>query len=230
MQGHWFKVLEKDEALKIRDDLHDLGWSQGKARTEELTGTIKQNLELLPGRDGEVVTKASQLICQNLMQQPEFQLWSYPGRMTSVKFNNYKDAGTYNRHTDAPFMGQVRTDFAVTVFLSDPDKYEGGVLNLETPNGDVWEVKGEPGQAFVYPCGQPHWVTPVTDGERISAIGWIESKIQEEWKRDCLAQLRECSAAFEERMFKDETGDFRKWFVDIGQVHSCLMRQWFPSK
>lgn len=225
MEVKVFDVLTPERAQEIRDLLMQHDWKEGKARTAELTGTIKQNLELKPGEDGDLVTKLSQECTGKVTQDPGVVPFVLPKQSTLFKFNNYKDTGTYNRHTDAPFMGPVRTDFACTVFLTDPDSYEGGVLNIESDFGDIIEVKGKQGQAVVYRCGRPHWVTPVTKGERICAIGWIQSAVKEPWKREVLRDLLRLSRDLESKM-DYEGGNEREWFVDVGKVHSALHRQW----
>lgn len=225
MEFQVFDVLDPKRAQDIRDVLMKQDWQAGKARTAELTGTIKKNLELKPQEDGELVTKLATECTQSVMTHSDAQMMMLPKQSTVFKFNNYKDTGTYNRHTDAPWMGPVRTDFACTVFLTDPDTYEGGVLNIENANGDLIEVKGKQGQAVVYRCGRPHWVTPVTDGERICAIGWIQSTIREAYKREILLDCLRLSRELEANMNYDG-GNEREWFVDVGKIHSGLHRMW----
>ena len=225
MQAKLYRLFSDEQALAIREQLKGMEWKQGQARTKELTGTIKQNLEVKP-EDGEEAKALSLWITRSLMHHPGIASETVPMQSTAFKFNNYKDAGTYNRHTDAPFMGPVRTDFAATVFLSDPDTYEGGELHIEQLDGEI-VVKGRAGEVFVYECGNPHWVTPVTEGERISAIGWIQSRFPDKFQRDTLRACRKITQEMEKVMDPSDPNDkAREWFVDLGHIHSALFRKW----
>lgn len=225
-------LISPAEAREIRNAIADLPWQEGKARTPELTGTIKQNLELLPTRDGETVKTLSKRLTDAVLTHPEIAPALLPKQATNFKFNNYKDTGTYNRHTDAPYMGPVRTDFSCTIFLTEPDEYEGGELNIETPAHELISFKGHAGQAVVYECGQPHWVSPVTDGERISAIGWIQSVLSDPRRREVAVDIRRVCRQIEDHMNNQDPEnhpsqeELRTWFVDLGKVHGMLYREW----
>ena len=83
---------------------------------------------------------------------------------------------------------QLRTDLSFTLFLSDPDSYEGGELNLSMTAGDI-DAKPAAGTLILYPSGAIHQVKPVTSGSRLACIGWIESRIQRDDQREILFDL-----------------------------------------
>ncbi len=142
-------------------------------------------------------------------------------------FNKYTGGGTYNKHTDAPFMHETRTDLACTMFLTDPDSYEGGELCIEQPNGAIIKHKGKKGDCIIYDCGAPHWVTPVTKGERICGIAWIQSNVRDPRKREVLHDMYTMCNEMEPLVdYKDEECKYRKWFVYLGKTHGNLMRFW----
>ncbi len=230
MQLKLYQVLTPEEAEEMRVLLETQDWQEGKARTEELTGYIKRNKELKPKQDGELVTALSAKITQKIANHPEAAVDMSLMKMTGVKFNKYGDdqpGGEYKRHTDAPWMGPVRTDFTCVLALTDPDTYEGGDHYVEDPLGETIVLRPKQGELMLYETGYAHWVEPVTKGSRISALAWAESQIMGERERALCSTLKNLSRDFEAAMLanKDDTR-FRKWFVDIGVVHSGLYRMW----
>ena len=101
------------------------------------------------------------------------------------KFNKYTAGGEYESHVDAAWIGGIRTDYACTLFVSDRKDYEGGELWV----GDKM-TKAEQGHAVIYECGAPHHVTPVTKGERVCAVTWIHSMVQDPYKRKLLIKFQ----------------------------------------
>jgi PKHD-type hydroxylase len=153
--------------------------------------------------------------------------------MTMYKFNKFEknentpDGGAYHRHTDAPWMGDVRTDFTLVLALSDPKTYEGGDHHVVDPHHGEIVFRPEAGELMIYETRYEHWVDPVTDGSRICALAWMESSVMGKDKRAILKKCREISSALEQEMLKEGTpAEYRKWFVDVGVVHSALMRMW----
>jgi PKHD-type hydroxylase len=153
--------------------------------------------------------------------------------MTGCKFNKYDQdtqpaGGEYRRHTDAPWMGPVRTDFTVVLGLTDPDTYEGGDHFVEDPlTKELWEFRLNKGDCLVYETGYAHWVTPVTKGSRICALSWLESQVSDERQRGLLVTLRKLSQTMEAKMLENkDQPEYRDWFVDVGVVHSGLYRMW----
>jgi len=218
-----YEILTEEEADGILEQIIPLEWKVGKARTKELTGTVKRNLEL-GGKDYPIVKSLCDMIATRLVDNTELRLDWCLKQAQEPKFNNYVSSGTYGRHVDAAVMGKVRTDMACTVFLTDPDTYEGGVLTIEGPDGPI-EHKGKKGEAFVYTCGYPHYVTPVTSGQRICAITWFESLVRDPKKRELLKNLVALCRTFESKV-NDDNDEFRPWVVDVGKIHTDLCRMW----
>lgn len=232
MQCNIYTVMDPVEAEKLRVVLETQDWKVGQARTEELTGYIKRNKELRPKVDGELITalseKASNAIttCEPLVTETQLL------KMTRCKFNKfdaeeYEGGAEYKRHTDAPWMGPCRTDFTMVLALSDSSSYEGGEHHVDVPSGADQIFTLEAGQALVYETGYAHWVAPVTKGTRICALSWIESQVGTERQRGILATIRGMSRELEAEMLENKDDPrFRKWFVDIGVIHSGLHRMW----
>lgn len=221
-----YNLLSEDEADKMLTSLNRLDkWEEGQARTKELTGTVKQNLEI--PRNDPHSQAASKVLIKNLRAIKEFSDYVFPHKIFSIKFNKYEGSGTYHRHTDAAFMGEVRTDYACTIFLTDPDTYEGGELCIEHPSGAVFKHKGKKGDCVIYPCGSPHWVAPVTEGVRISGITWIQSLYRDSRQRENIQILRKVEHALEEAAEMDnEECLYRQLMVDVCRVDGDLTKMW----
>lgn len=221
-----YEILTPEEADNLVDQLVQLDeWKQGQARTEALTGTVKQNLEI--DRNHPSSLAASDILCKKLLACDPFQKDHLPHKIFSVKFNKYTKTGAYNRHTDSATMHQVRTDLACTIFLTDPDSYEGGELCIEQRDGTIFKHKGKKGHCVVYKCGAPHWVTPVTKGSRISGVTWIESYLRNEQQRDILSRMRRFLVEVEKDIDHDNPKcKFRTWMTNVSSIESNLMRMW----
>jgi PKHD-type hydroxylase len=201
-----YRVLSEDEALDIVARIKQREWEQGKASTVKATGTTKRNLELLPT---DPVAKEQLDRISKAIKASNIWPNQFIHRMSPPKFNRHQDGGTYGLHADAAFMGDVRTDLACTVFLTDD--YEGGELQIGTT-----KVKAKPGCAVVYECWRPHSVLPVTKGERICAITWMQSHIKTADQRELLNMLHEVTM---------QVGN-QEQFAKLGAVHERLVKLW----
>lgn len=197
-----YQILSKEEALAVAEKTRTLEWSQGKARTKELTGTVKQNSEIL-----DHVTL--QAIGKRIINNAAIQLDHIPLKLHPPKFSRYSDGQHYAIHTDAPWMNVTRTDLSCTLWLSDD--YDGGELIV---GGQPF--RGEPGQCLIYNCGQPHEVKPVTRGARICAVTWIQSRIRDPIKREYASDFRKFLSNFEDSPL----------FLEGGRLYSALLRRW----
>jgi PKHD-type hydroxylase len=185
----------------------------GKASSRKATGTTKRNLEL---QDDNPVAK--ELLGEIAKALKAHALYSehFVSKLVRPKFNWYRDAGEYRTHTDASLMdGGIRTDLACTVFLTDG--YEGGELCI----GGV-EVKGKAGMCVVYDCGLPHYVKPVTEGDRISAITWMQSFIPDSNQRSILNSVHRVTQKFA------QIGD-QEMFAESGSAHERLFKLWMRN-
>jgi len=206
-----YKIITSEASAQLCEVIKGGDWQEGKARTKALTGTIKQNLEL-HGKPDTPIGKIADTLGKTILAHSTVQLDNLPLTANVPKFNKYMNGGHYKRHTDAPWMMSVRTDLACTMWLTEPDTYDGGELCV---NGQ--KVKGKAGEALIYRCGSPHEVTPVTRGERICAITWIQSRVRDEYKRQIVTDLRKFLQNF------DDTSDL---LVQGSAVHSALLRMW----
>jgi PKHD-type hydroxylase len=188
-------------------------WEPGKASTRRASGTTKRNLEL---QDDNPVAKGLLQEIERALKGHALYAEHFVSKIVRPKFNWYRDAGEYRTHTDASLMdGGIRTDLACTVFLTDG--YEGGELCI----GGV-EVKGKAGMCVVYDCGLPHYVKPVTEGDRISAITWMQSFIPDSNQRSILNGVHRVTQKFA------QLGD-PEMFAEAGSAHERLFKLWMRN-
>jgi PKHD-type hydroxylase len=134
-------------------------------------------------------------------------------------FSRSGEGEGYGRHVDNAWMRGGRSDLSFTVFLSEPEAYEGGALVLESPNGEE-SFRLPAGHALIYPSTLLHRVEPVAAGERLVAVGWIESRIRHADQRELLFELDTARRALFERHGKDAIFDL------ISRSYSNLLRRW----
>lgn len=216
-------VLDKDEVAHFRQHLETAEWQDGLKTAGTLARTSKRNLQL---EDGSALAVAlGNHILRKLGRHPEFISAALPHRIYPPKFNCYRDGGTYGLHVDSALMGvgdtgvTVRTDLSATLFLSEPDEYEGGELQIEGPFG-IQAVKLAAGDMVLYPSSSLHQVTPVTRGERICSFFWIQSMVQGEEDRSLLFDLDQTIQALTPAC---GTGTD---LVRLTRVYHNLLRRW----
>ena len=205
-----YQILSPEDAGKMLATVATMDWDVGKARTKELTGTVKQNMEILP-QNNKDAKKLLMAVADQIMRHRQVSLNCIPYKLHPPKFNKYVEGSEYKPHTDAPWMAETRTDLSCTLWLSEPDSYEGGVLSM---GGQ--EFKGKPGQALFYNCDKIHSVSPVTKGERICVITWVQSRIRDPIKRKMISDFRRWLAKMEGTPMFDE-GSI---------IYSSLLKRW----
>jgi PKHD-type hydroxylase len=154
-----------------------------------------------------------------LTAQPLLQAAAFPRRIHGLLFSRSGEGEGYGRHVDNAWMRGGRSDLSFTVFLSEPEAYEGGALVLESPNGEE-SFRLPAGHALIYPSTLLHRVEPVAAGERLVAVGWIESRIRHADQRELLFELDTARRALFERHGKDAIFDL------ISRSYSNLLRRW----
>ncbi len=123
-----------------------------------------------------------------LKRNQTFQRAALPRTIRPPLISRYQAGMSYGLHVDDAMMGsrvKERSDISVTVFLSDPGDYEGGDLVMNSPFG-AQEIKLPAGHAVVYPSSTLHKVAPVTRGERLAAVIWVQSQVRDPARREIL--------------------------------------------
>lgn len=171
-------VLQAEELAELRAFLKSAPFVDGKVTAP---GAVKKS-NRQADQDDPAVKAHSEKLIDVLGKSKLFQLYTRPVRYSAVLFNAYGVGETYGLHIDEPLMGQdtpirLRTDFSFTLFLSAPEEYEGGELVVAAVEGDR-KFKLRAGDMVVYSTGAIHRVNPVVSGERLAAIGWVQSLIR----------------------------------------------------
>jgi PKHD-type hydroxylase len=185
-------VLTPDEVAHCRAVLDAADWIDGNA-TSGFQAAMAKNNQQLP-QDGAAAREVGTLIVQALQANPLFVSAALPRTILPPLFNRYGVGMGFADHVDNsirrdPSTGQpLRTDLSITVFLSDPEDYDGGELVVEDSYGSHL-VKLAAGAAILYPASSLHHVTQVTRGVRTASFFWIQSLVRDDAKRALLLDM-----------------------------------------
>jgi PKHD-type hydroxylase len=188
-------VLTPDQVQTVTRLASGLSWRDGATTAGPIARQVKRNEQAdLSGATGTAIKK---LLREAVESHPVLRAAAQPRRFSSLMISRASKGGGYGRHVDNAFMGtgdrRLRTDLSFTLFLSDPSAYEGGELAVDTPSGEH-VVKPEAGDLVLYPSTTLHEVRPVTSGERIVCVGWIESAVRDAAAREILFDLENLRA------------------------------------
>ena len=164
----------------------------------------------------------SKLVSARITENEVFNLAVRPKALTPLLFSRYEKGMHYGSHVDDALMHGVRTDVSFTLFLSEPDSYQGGELVIETPAGDD-AVKLSAGSLVAYPATTLHHVAPVTRGVRLAAVGWARSFIREPAQRELLFDLDTARRRMFAREGKTDDGDL------LSKSLANLLRMWMDD-
>jgi PKHD-type hydroxylase len=216
-------VLSKDEVLHFRQQLAAADWQDGAKTAGTLARSAKTNLQL---EDGSALAVAlGNHILRKLGSHPAFISAALPHRIFPPKFNCYRNGGAYGLHVDSALMAiggtglTVRSDLSATLFLSEPDEYDGGELQIDGAFG-VQTVKLGAGDMVLYPSSSLHQVTPVTRGERIASFFWIQSVVQQQEDRTLLYDLDQAIQRLTSAAVTNPE------LITLTQIYHNLLRRW----
>jgi PKHD-type hydroxylase len=185
-------VLSKDEVRQFRAHLDGAAWIDGAASAGTLARKVKANEQIDDA--SEVALSLGNHILRSLARHPRFVSAALPRKIYPPKFNRYANGGNYGVHIDSAVMQipgtalNLRSDLAATLFLSEPDDYDGGELDIETDFG-MQSVKLAAGDMVLYPSSSMHRVSAVTRGARVASFFWIESLVGDDAARTLLFDL-----------------------------------------
>ncbi|TDU32090.1 PKHD-type hydroxylase [Panacagrimonas perspica] len=210
-------VLDADALQAVRAALMHASFADGASTAGWHASKVKHNLQATHDA-------AAQRVHQALMRHPLFRSAVLPSKLRTPLFSRYLPGMSYGRHVDDAMMGgamPLRTDIAITVFLSDPASYDGGELIIESHSGDT-RYKLDAGQAIVYPATTIHQVAPVTRGERLAAVLWVQSLVREPSRREILFDIDTARRMLWEKAGKQATPEFDL----LSKSYANLVRSW----
>jgi PKHD-type hydroxylase len=213
-------VLSDAELAQIHGVFAAVPAVSGKSTALGLAAAVKSN-EQLP-MDHPEVQSCARLVLDALKRHPQFYHTAFPRRAFPPLFSRYTVGMSYGEHVDNAILlspAQMRSDVAVTVFLSDPASYEGGELVINCGDEEQ-HIKLPAGSLIAYPPYFLHRVAPVTGGVRLAAITWVESMIRDPERRRLLQNLDRAMGALHGRH-----GDSSELHVLNNSYHT-LMRLW----
>jgi PKHD-type hydroxylase len=229
MMLHIPGVLAPVQVKAMRAQLDSAAWVDGRASVGSQGAQVKRNRQLPEGLP--LALELGQAISAALMAHPTFFSAVLPLRLLAPSFNRYAAEAEgvpggehYGAHVDGAIRSQrngppLRTDVSCTVFLSEPDEYDGGELSVIDAYG-THEVKLAAGDAIVYPSTSVHAVLPVTRGERVASFLWVQSMVRDDARRAMLFELDANIQALRARV-----GDTPELVGLTGHYHN-LLRMW----
>lgn len=223
MLVHIPEVLSKAEVAEVRKRLAAADWVDGRATVGQQGAVVKRNRQLPV--DSPVARELGELILKRLYATPLFMAAALPLRSVPPLFSTYSGGEHYGFHVDGavrqlPFNQlSLRTDVSSTLFLSEPEEYDGGELEVQDTYG-IHEVKLPAGDLILYPSSSLHQVTPVTRGERVCSVFWSQSMVRSDAQR---AQLYDLDTTIQQ--LRGKLGDCPEVLTLTGHYHN-LLRQW----
>ena len=211
------KLLTDAEIAECRRIAAQAPFVDGRISNPHNKAKINEQLH-----DPQAYQKSSQLLLSALGRSEEFREFAFPVAIAPPLITRYHPGMRYGAHADAAFIplptGPLRSDLSCTVFLNEPKDYEGGELHIQLGDADL-KFKLRPGEAIVYPSDTLHQVVPVSKGERLVAISFIQSRIQDPFRRNLLFELNEVAALEGLKMAPEN-------FSRLQLVQANLLRYW----
>lgn len=214
-------VFSKQEVNQLREELDARTWIDGNQTSGVMASTRKRNQQL--DKDDPVALRIGELIMARLLAHPLFVSAALPLQFYPPLFNRYQGGETFGYHIDNAIRstsdGMVRTDLSATLFLSEPDTYQGGELVIQDTYGQQ-SIKLVAGSLVLYPSTSLHQVTPVTSGERTSAFMWLQSMVRDDGQRRLLFQLDQSIQSLTAQATPEQE------LFNLTGVYHNLLRRW----
>lgn len=222
---HIPNVLSAEEVAGFRRVLDTADWADGRETVGHQGAQVKRNQQLADA--SPLKADLGQRVLAALERNPLFFAAALPLRILPPRFNRYAGGGEYGFHVDGSVMsvGQgtqrthIRSDISCTLFLCEPEEYEGGELIISDTYGEH-EVKLPAGDLVVYPSSSLHKVQPVTRGARLASFFWVQSMVRDEAHRRLLWEM--------DTSIQQLTQDCPQHpsLVSLTGIYHNLLRQW----
>jgi len=217
-------LLNPAEVAKVRGLIDAGDWADGNATSGAQSALAKDNRQL--AEDSPAAREAGVLIREALTRNPLFMSAALPHTVYPPLFNRYCGGQAFGDHIDNALRFhrdtgvRIRTDLSATLFLAEPDSYDGGELVIEDTFG-AHEVKLPAGDLILYPASSLHRVEPVTRGERVGSFFWIQSLVRQDAQR---ALLFDMDLAIQRVAGQTGLGD--PAVVSLTGAYHNLLRMW----
>lgn len=203
------KLLTQEQVSACRKAFDANDWVDGRGTAGPQAATVKRNMQL---PDGPATRELGDMVLDALGRSPLFISAAMPLRVLPPMFNKYGEGQFFGSHIDGAIRsapgGRLRTDLSMTVFLAEPEEYDGGELVVEDHYG-AQRAKLPAGDAVLYPASSVHHVTPVTRGYRVASFFWVQSMIRDDGTRRILFDLDQ---------------SIQQLTVDLGHEHASVVK------
>jgi PKHD-type hydroxylase len=179
-------ILDADALHTVRQALAQARFIDGRETAGFAARKVKNNLQA--DAADHSLDAVRHLVAAHIMDNEVFRIAVRPKQLSPLMFSRYENGMHYGSHVDDALMQGLRTDVSFTLFLEDPDSYDGGELVIESTGGED-AVKLAAGSIVAYPATTLHRVAPVTRGRRHVAVGWARSFIRDSAQRELLFDL-----------------------------------------
>ncbi|MFG1465432.1 Fe2+-dependent dioxygenase [Xanthobacter sp. DSM 24535] len=223
MMIHIPNVLTPEQVARCRAVMAEAAWADGRATAGFQSVAVKRNLQLADG--SREAADLGAMVHAALERSPLFMSAVLPKQIMPPMFNRYDAGMTFGSHVDNAIRVvrgtglAMRTDVSTTLFLSDPEEYDGGELVVEDTYGSH-QVKLPAGDAIIYPATSLHHVTPITRGSRVASFFWTQSLIRDVIQRALLFDMDMAII----RLNQDHPS--HPSAVQLTGVYHNLLRQW----
>ncbi|MET3828031.1 PKHD-type hydroxylase [Sphingomonas sp. PvP055] len=217
-------LLKAAQVADLRATLDAADWIDGNATSGAQSALAKRNTQL--PEDSAAARAGGSAVLDALGACPLFVAAALPLKVFPPLFNRYGAGDGFGAHVDTAIRirrgsdFRIRSDLSATLFLCDPDSYEGGELVIATQFGEQ-RVKLPAGQLVVYPASSVHHVTPVTRGTRVASFFWIQSMVRDDGARAMLFELDTAIQSVATRLGSDDPE-----IVRLTGVYHNLLRRW----
>lgn len=218
------EVLTKEQVAHCRQVMDEAAWIDGKGTAGPQAALVKQNMQLPEG--SPAAQELGDMILAALARNPLFISAALPAKILPPFFNLYGPGQFFGTHVDNAIRSvpgtpiRIRTDVSITVFLAEPEDYDGGELTIEDKYG-AHEVKLAAGDAVLYPSTSLHHVKPVTRGHRVASFFWLQSMIRDDGQRTLLFDLDQTIQELSVERGVDDPACVR-----LTGIYHNLLRQW----
>lgn len=216
-------VLRPDELQRLRTLLDAADWADGRITAGTQSAQVKHNQQL--PENAPQILEARTIVRAALARHPVFFSAALPKEIYPPLFNRYEGGQHFGNHVDNSVRllpdgsRHMRTDVSATLFLAEPDEYDGGELVIDDTYGEH-RVKLAAGDMVVYPSTSLHRVEPVTRGARVACFMWIQSMIREDAKRSLLFDMDVSIATLRQNHGEEEA------LVGLTSAYHNLLRMW----
>lgn len=217
-------VLSKAEVAEFRAAMDAADWEDGRATAGGQSAMVKKNEQLPPS--SEIARQLGQAVIKALVANPLFVSAAIPKQIFPPLFNRYGVGQHFGVHVDNAVRGdqltgaRIRTDLSVTLFLSEPEEYDGGELIVEDYYGSH-RVKLPAGHLVLYPATSLHAVTEVTRGVRVASFFWLQSMVRDGHARSLIFDLDTAIQGLVQRVGRDDPE-----LVKLTGIYHNLIRCW----